>query len=174
MATILDASGFGSLLGVVFTFILVFAATFAVMKKVKFFGKDNSGLDAIMAFVVAFFTIMIPEAQVVISSFLPWIAVFFMVMIAVIMFFMFVGVKDETITENVLHQPFFITIVVAAIVIIFLVSMTKAFGSFLTIGAGFGFWETTKRFLFSRRFLGLIFMLFVAAYTILFLTQKKS
>lgn len=173
MATIFDAGPLGSLLGMVFVFILVFIVSYALLKKIKAFGA-NDGFHAIVAFVLAVFTIMVPESQVIMSNFLPWSFMFFLLIMVIFMFFMFIGVKEDDMVANVAKSTGFISIVIAAIVILLLVAMTKAYGPWLMVDGGTGFWATTKRFIFSRYFLGLIFMLFVGSYAISYLSPKDK
>ncbi len=168
MATLLEAGPLGSLLGIAFVFILVFVTSYALLKKIKIFGS-NDGVHSIVAFIFAAFTVMIPESQIILSNFLPWSLLFFALIMILFMFFMFIGVKEEDMLQNVTKSTGFITIVIATIVILFLVAMTKAYGPWLMVDGGTGFWATTKRFIFSRYFLGLIFMMFVGAYAISYL-----
>jgi hypothetical protein len=172
MATLLDASGMGTLLAPAFVFIFIFIAIFAVLKKIKILG-DNDGINAILAFIVAAFSIMIPETSVLIGYFLPWFFMFSILVVVIFMFFMFLGVKGGTMTD-IAKNSTFITFSVATIVVIFLIAMTQAFGPFLMVGGGTGFWAVTKRLIFSKRILGLLFMLFVAAYAVSFIGAKSE
>lgn len=170
MATILEASGLGSIVSMILVFLLVFVVVFALLKKAKFFGGD--GFDAIIAFVFAAFTIMVPETQVIVGNFLPWFFMFLLLALVILMFFMFMGVKGETIT-GLAKEPFIQVVGIGTIVILFFISMTQAFGPFLmTDPNAIGFWATTKRFLFTREFLGVMVLFFVGAYTITFLSRN--
>jgi hypothetical protein len=173
MATILESGPLGSLLGIVFVFVLVFAVSYALLKKIKLFGP-NDGVHSIVAFIFAAFTVMIPESQIILSNFLPWVLLFFMLIMAIFMFFMFIGVKEDDMVANVAKSTGFITIVIATVIVLFLVAMTKAYGPWLMVNGGTSFWATTKRFIFSRYFLGLIFMLFVGAYAISYLAGSDD
>jgi len=173
MATIFDATGVGPILSMIFVFLFVFAVMFALLKKVKFL-EGNEGFNGIIAFVVAMFTVITPGSLTVIGNFLPWFFLFFVLVLIIFMFFMFIGVKGDTIIENVAKQAPFITTAVSAIVILFFLALTKAYGPFLLVDGGIGFWATTKRFIFSRQFLGIIFLLFVGAYAIGFLGDTKN
>jgi hypothetical protein len=171
MATLLDATEIGTLLAPAFVFILIFIAIFAGLKKVKMAG-DNDGVNAILAFIVAAFAIMIPETSVLIGLFLPWFFMFSVLVVVIFMFFMFLGVKGSAMAD-VAKNSTFITFSISAIIIIFLIAMTQAFGPFLMVGEGTGFWAVTKRLIFSKRVLGLLFMLFVAAYAVSFIGAKE-
>tara|TARA_Y100000310_G_scaffold322163_1_gene380860 strand:+ start:8938 stop:9453 length:516 start_codon:yes stop_codon:yes gene_type:complete len=171
MATIFESGGVGDLISIAFVFLFVFVILFALLKKIKLFG-DNEGFNSIVAFIFASFTVMVPESRVVVGNFLPWFFMFFMLALVMFMFFMFLGVKEETMAE-VAKNSTFITVSIATVIILFLMAMTKAYGPFLMAGEGAGFWPTTKRLIFSRNFLGVIFMLFVSAYAVIFLSKKN-
>ena len=171
MATILEASGLGSMVSMIMVFLFVFVVVFALLKKIKFFGSD--GFDAIIAFVFAVFTLMVPETHVVIGNFLPWFFLFLLLALMIIMFFMFLGVKGETIA-GLTKEPFMQVIGIGGILMLFFICMTQAFGPFLMVDpAAIGFWATTKRLIFSRHFLGMIVLFFIGAYTISFLAESK-
>lgn len=171
MATLLEASGLGSMVGMILVFLFVFVIVFATLKKIKFFGND--GFEAIIAFVVAVFTLMVPETHVVIGNFLPWFFLFLLLALMIVMFFMFLGVKGETIAD-LTKEPFMQIIGIGGILVLFFISMTQAFGPFLLADPNaIGFWATTKRLIFSRHFLGMIILFFVGAYTISFLAESK-
>lgn len=171
MATIFEASGVGGALSLVFVFILVFAVMYALLKKVGFLGKSD-GLNAMVAFIFAMLTAMSPGSEIVIGSFLPWFFMFMFLVLMIFMFFMFIGVNNESM-ENVTKHSAVITIALIAIIAMFLLALTKAYGPFLMVTQGTGFWATTKRLIFSRNVLGLLFMLIIASRTISFLGENK-
>ena len=143
MATPLDVNGLGTLLAPAFVFIFVFAIVYALLKKIKFFG-DAEGINAIVAFIMGVFVIMAPGAQVVLSSFLPSFFLFMVFVFFMIMFFMFLGVKGESIV-SVAKDSVFMTFSIIVISILFLISLSTAYGPFLMVGSSPGFWESTKR-----------------------------
>ncbi len=171
MATIFEASGVGGALSLVFVFILVFAVMYALLKKIGFLGKSD-GLNAIVAFIFAMLTSMSPGSEIVVGSFLPWFFMFMFLVLMIFMFFMFIGVNNSTM-EDVAKNSTVVTISLVAIIVLFLVALTKAYGPFLMVTQGTGFWATTKRLIFSRNVLGLIFMLVVASRAISFLSENK-
>tara|TARA_Y100000310_G_scaffold345473_1_gene465376 strand:+ start:3126 stop:3641 length:516 start_codon:yes stop_codon:yes gene_type:complete len=171
MATIFEAGGLQDILAPAFVFIFVFAIVFALLKKIKIFG-GNDGVNAIVAFIIGAFTIMVPESTVVIGSFLPWFFLLFFLILVIFMFFMFLGVRGEEMAD-VAKSSAFVSFMVIMIIILFLVAMTKAFGPFLMVTGGTGFWAMTKTLIFSKKVLGLIFMLFVAAYAVTFIASKE-
>ena len=153
-------------------FLLVFAVSFALLKKTKIFGESD-GANALISFIVGLLTIMFTESQVLIINFIPWTVLFMVLILFIFMFFMFLGVKEEDMV-NVAKDTSFTTFTVIAIIILFLVAMSKAFGPFLLADGGGGFWAVTKRAIFSTRFLGVIFLLFVAAYAVRFISPAKE
>ncbi len=172
MATILDATELGALIAPAFVFIFAFAVLFASLKKIKIFG-ENDGVNAIIAFIAAMFIIMMPETSVLVTSFVPWFFMLGILVVAIFMFFMFLGVKGDAIVD-VAKNSTFVTFVVIAIIILFLIAMTQAYGPFLMVNGGNSFWDVTKRLLFSKKVLGLLFMLFVAAYAVSFIGTKSE
>ena len=171
MATIFEAGGIEEALSLVFVFILVFAVMYALLKKIGFLGKSD-GLNATVAFIFAMLTAMSPGSEIVIGSFLPWFFMFMFLVLVIFMFFMFIGVNNNSM-ENVAKNSTVITVSIIAIIVLFLVALTNAYGPFLMVTQGTGFWATTKRLIFSRNVLGLIFMLVVASKTISFLSENK-
>lgn len=89
MATFLDAgilSGFPA----VFLFLLVYAIIFGILTYAGIF-KLSKGLSAIIAFVIAFFTLMSPTAVRVIRIVTPWYVVFFLVIFFIVLGAMIFG-----------------------------------------------------------------------------------
>ena len=170
MATPLDVNGLGTLLAPAFVFIFVFAILYALLNKIKFFG-ENEGINAVVAFIVGVFVVMAPGAQVVLASFLPSFFLFMIFVFFMVMFFMFLGVKGESIV-TVAKDSTFMAFSIIVISVLFLISLSVAYGPFFMVGSAPGFWESTKRLIFSRKVLGLLFMLFIAAYAISFIGQK--
>tara|TARA_Y100000310_G_C20571100_1_gene758084 strand:- start:352 stop:912 length:561 start_codon:yes stop_codon:yes gene_type:complete len=79
---------------VVLPFLLVFTIVFGILEKTKIFGTEHDGktpkknLNAMMAFVVAFFVVAAKEVVATIQTSLPFVA---LVLIAIISFLILVG-----------------------------------------------------------------------------------
>ena len=86
---------------------------------------------------------------------------------------MFLGLKEDAVVKVVSTNPVLLTIIFVVLGIIFLVSLTNVFGSFLLPGTTGGFWDVTKRVLYNPRTLGMIFLLVIVSYAIRFLTAEK-
>tara|TARA_Y100000310_G_C20663933_1_gene806393 strand:- start:1474 stop:1992 length:519 start_codon:yes stop_codon:yes gene_type:complete len=172
LATPLEAGGLGSVLIPVLVFLFVFVIVFALLKKTGFFGKSD-GAVSLFAFVVSLMTIMVPESNVIIANFIPWMMLFFVLVLFIFLFFMFLGVKGDSMIHVAKDSTFVVTAIVMTLVI-FLIAMTKAYGPFLMVSGNAGFWESTKRAIFNARFLGIIFMLMVAHFTVKFIADSSK
>ncbi len=170
MAT-LFSEGFVEVLTPIFVFIFLFAALWALLMKTKFFG-DKPAFNIIIAFAASMLVFIVPEAQVVITTFTPWIAILTILIIFIFAFFMFLGVKDKTLTDFASGGGFAFWAVLI-ICIIFLVSLTKAFGPFLMVNQSPGFWNSVKRVLLHPKTLGALFILMVASYTVRYLGSHE-
>ena len=67
----------------------------------------------------------------------------------------------------------FITTCIIIFIVIFLISLTRALGPIFQTNIEPGFWNATKRLIFSPRVLGSLFLLAVAAYTVRYLGSTK-
>ena len=163
MATLFSQE-FIALLTPIFVFLFVFVVLYALLMKAKFFG-DKAGFNLVIAFAVAMLVFLVPEAQIVVTSFTPWMLLLTILIIFIFMFFMFLGVKEKTLVEEVVQGGAFGFWIVLIIIILFLVALTKGFGPFLMANQQPGFWNSVKRVVFHPKTLGVLFVLAIAAYT---------
>ena len=170
MATILD-TGLLGIITPVLVFLFIFAIIYGLLIKIKFFG-DNKNFNAIIAFAVALLTLIIPEARIVVSQFTGWFVLLAILVMFIFIFFMFLGVKHESMID-VAKSGTFITFAVIFIIILLLIALTNAFGPFLTVNNQAGFWNSVKRVLFSARFLGVLLILMIASYAVRFLSSSE-
>lgn len=173
VATLLDP-GIAEFLSPVIIFILIVTIFYAFLMKSKLFG-DNKNFAAIIAFTIAFLFLFTAGTREVVQLFTPWFVLLFVAVLFVIMFFLFLGAKEETIIKEVVTTPTFVTFVVIALLVVILVSIGQVYGPVFAVNQQSGFWNAFKRLVFSPRALGMFFLLVVAAYTIRFLsdTTKK-
>lgn len=171
MATIFEATGLLDILTPIFVFILIFSIIYALLLKSKWFG-DNKSFNAIIAFSVALLTMIVPQARMVISEFTGWFVLLAILVLFIFLFFLFLGVKNETMAD-VAKSGTFVTFAVIFIIVLFLIALTKSFGSFLLVNQEPGFWNAVKRVLFSSRFLGVLLILMIGSYAIRFLSESK-
>ncbi len=171
MATILDV-GFLGTLTPIFVLVFIFTVTYALFHKTKFFG-DNTAFNAVAAIALSLLFIIVPEAQVIITTFTPWITILGILVLFIFMFFLSLGVKGDDMVK-VAKDSTFVTFTVIAIIVIFLIALTKAFGPLLVTNQEPGFWNALKRVLFHPRILGVFLVLAIAMYTVRFVTGESS
>ena len=146
----------------IFVFLLVFAVTYALMAKTKYFG-DKAGFNIVIALCISLLFLIVPEARVVMATFTPWFVILLLLTLFIFLFFMFLGVKEKTLTDMA-EQPGFSFWAVLILIILFLVALTKAFGPFLLVNQQPGFWNSVKRVVLHPKTLGALFILAVASY----------
>jgi len=98
MATFLDVTLLKSFSGI-FTWLLVWVISFGVLEWVHPFGKDKKGLNAIIAFSLAFLVLFTEPARFVIEFAVPWLTVLAIALFFLMFVFMSFGVQMKTITE---------------------------------------------------------------------------
>ena len=173
MATPLDTGiGLISNFSFIFSFLLVYLVVFGVLEKIKFFG-DNKGAHALIALMISLLFLFVPEMRGIVGLFAPWLAILFVLLLAVWVSFMFLGVKAETMTEQVAKNGVFIFVLSATILILFLIAMNQQWPDFLIAGQGTGYWDQVKRVVTSSKFLGAIFLLIIATYAAKYLYEGK-
>ena len=170
MATLFNQE-FVDLLTPIFVFIFVFVALYALLLKTKIFG-DKAGFNLVISFATAMLIFIVPEANVVITLFTPWMALLTLLLIFIFVFFMFLGVKEKTLVD-VASGGTFAFWMVLIVAILFLVALTKAYGPFLMVDQNVGFWGSVKRVIFHPKTLGVLFVLTIAAYTIRYLGSHE-
>lgn len=173
MATLLDP-GIAEFLSPVIMFLLVTTILYAFLIKSKLFG-ENKSFAAIIAFTIAFLFLFTQGVSDVVRLFTPWFVLLLVTVLFVVMFFIFLGAKEESVVKEVIATPTFITFAVIAFLVVFLVAIGKVYGPVFAVNQQPGFWNVFKRLVFSPKALGMFFLLVVAAYTIRFLsdTTKK-
>ncbi len=80
---------------VVLPLILIFALVFGILEKTKIFGDDKSNINAVIAFVIAFFTISSTPVVEAMNDFLPQTAMLLVVALMALMLFAFVGLNPQ-------------------------------------------------------------------------------
>lgn len=86
MASVLDI-GLTNFFMPIFIFLLVFVALYALFSKVKLFGKEAKGINAIIAFVLALIVILSKTVVNYLTFVIPW----FFIVALVLLFFIFIG-----------------------------------------------------------------------------------
>lgn len=173
MATLLDP-GIAEFLNPVIIFVLITTILYAFLMKSKLFG-DNKNFAAVIAFTIAFLFLFTQGVSDVVKIFTPWFVLLLVTVLFVVMFFIFLGAKEETVVKEVITTPTFVTFGVIAFIAILLAAIGQVYGPVFAVSSQPGFWNSFKRLVFSPKALGMFFLLVVAAYTIRFMsdTTKK-
>ncbi len=154
----------------IFVFILIFIGTYALLTKIKLLG-ENKGLLALASFVISMIFVMYPAGQALVMEGTPWLIFFMFLVVGVVAFLLFFGVKPEIIADT-MTGPTMMTISIAVVSIVFLVVMSKVYGPFLLTDNAPTFWGAVKRTIFSSRVLGAIFILTITSYVVKWLPGK--
>ena len=171
MATLLDTD-LVSFITPIIIFLFLFAVFYALMKKFSIFGKNSENLSSIAAFSLSLLIVLSTPARTVVLTMTPMITVFFVLVFLAFLFFLFLGVKDEDMIKVAMHSSFY-TIGIIVFIVIFLIALTQAFGPIFQVSGAPGFWESTKRVVFSPKVLGALFLLAVSAYAVRYLGSTK-
>jgi hypothetical protein len=201
MATFLDV-GLFSHFSVIFVVLIVFLILFGLLEYIKAFGDDKKGLHALIALVVALMFLVSKIASKMVTNMVPWFMVIilfiFFTMILIRMFGPGEGDMKKLIADANVY-PWIIVFVV----LILLISLGNAFGQGLlesgsgttpvatnsTIGgytdltpatpgttstATPSFTTNLLNTLRHPKVLGMIFVLLVGAFSLLFLTKSYT
>ncbi len=151
----------------IFVFLFVFAILYAILEKTKIFGGAK-GVNSLVAFVLALLFI-ISDLVDVIDIATPWFTILFIMIIMMVLVFMFVGVKPETISAT-FEQTWLVWTLVLVMFAIFGYALSQVFGSQIqaiyagdtaTAGKGIGF--DVGRIIFHPKILGVILIIVIAA-----------
>lgn len=99
----LESAGFYDVL---LPFILVFTIIFAVLQKVKIFGRESKNINVVVAILIAFFTIRAQPVIALINQFLPKVSA----MVLILMMFLLILGVFGTSAEGWTGWPFFLAV----------------------------------------------------------------
>ena len=168
----------------VFIFLLVFVIFYAIMQKTKVVG-GNTGVNALISFVVAILFVITSAAADLIRLVTPWFVVLLIVAMAMIMLFMFLGVKAESIAGAVSDSGTVWTILIV-LMVLFGAALTQVIGPSIAAitqgggtavnatatGGGTTFVGGVGKIIFSPKILGVFFLLIVASQAIKTITKS--
>lgn len=172
MVTLLDIGLMEFLLPVI-TFLLIYAIIFGVLQRSKFI-SDSANLNAWIAFAVSVLFAMAPGAMTFVAIIAPWFMVMLMIIFSLLLLFLFMGVKMDTI-ENIARKEAAIrwTIIIIGIIII-VIGLTSVFGPIFgtptTEGGGMG--KEIQRSVFDPQVLTTVFILIVAGQAVRLIASK--
>jgi hypothetical protein len=164
--------------------ILIWAIVYGLLAYVKPFGKNN-GLYAIIGFVVGIIVMLSENALKIINYMIPWFILIFILIVFLVMAYMFLGAREADVLNVLTRDKTIVVWILIIFFIIFIASLGKVFFTKETPIKGEGnisaemsevgergegaFWAT----LFHPKVLGLIFVLLIAVFTLLLLTEES-
>ncbi|RMD57424.1 hypothetical protein D6825_04045 [Candidatus Woesearchaeota archaeon] len=179
MATPLDVTALQGFKGVFpFLFILVF--TYAILISTSWF-KDKQFFAAIIAFALAFMSLLSPVVTKTVALMMPWLVLFFIFIVLLMIVFMATGVKGEYITDFIKEGNYalglwmfviFSLIAVGSLMFV-LNEETGGIESFYNesqIGQAQG-WAVLPT-IFHPKFLGMVLVLLIAVFTVRYMTSE--
>ncbi|MGV8141105.1 MAG: hypothetical protein ACP5NW_01535 [Candidatus Woesearchaeota archaeon] len=192
MATFLDVSIVKSFSSI-FTFILVFVIVYGLLEMFKALGDKKQSLHALIAVILGFMVALSPGVTVVLQTFTPW----FTMLILVIFFILFAvklfGVSNEQITGAFNKKSSILTWILILTAVIILFSLGSGFGqktleegqyNGTTVSVSSGnetaptdtgsFSQNLYNTLYHPKVLGLILVMLIVVFTMLFLTDADK
>jgi CDP-diglyceride synthetase len=192
MATFLDISVVKSFSSI-FTFILVFVIVYGLLEMFKALGDKKQSLHALIAVILGFMVSLSPGVTTVLQTFTPW----FTMLILVIFFILFAvkifGVSNDTITDAFKKRSSILTWILILTAVIVLFSMGAGFGqktleqgqnNGTTISVATGnettptdtgsFSQNLYNTLYHPKILGLILVMLIVVFAMLFLTDADK
>ena len=154
----------------VFSFILVYAVSYAILNKTNILKSDAANNAA--AFAISVLFLFTPQAIKLIQLTTPWFVVFLIFLMIIFMTFMFLGAKESQMND-VLALPTVYWTIIVVLLGIFLFGLTQVFGS--EVQSIFGGGESNgeegvvidiAKIIFHPRVLGAIFILLIASQAI--------
>jgi len=188
MVTLLDLGALQHFSGV-FPFLLVLVLVYAILTKIEFF-KGKEGIAAIIALILAILTATSRIATKTINIMSPWLVLFLIFGIILLIVFMAFGIKEETITKILTGKEWGSTFFLWVLAIILIITIGSLFAvineekSFVSLREGenattiaekgglageTGFWRT----IFHPKILGMVVIMLVAYFTISKLTKES-
>jgi len=125
MASVLDIGILEHFLPV-FTFLFIMVVAYAVLDKFKLLG-DNKGLKLIAAFSISILFLFSTDALEFINFITPWFLVLVVIALFMIALFMFMGVKEDTMTKAVGSGTVVWTVIIVAGILL-IVALVNVFG----------------------------------------------
>jgi len=179
MATFLDIGLLDSF-QIIFTFLFVFVTSYAILNKVNF-PKDAKGLQSLVAFILAAFTAMSGNVAKLIATMAPWFIIMFMLIMFLLIANMMFGMSPDYIKKHVEDESVITTWILVITGIIVLVSFSTVYGdTFLGFTQNSSSSATSDvghnigAAIFSPKMLGLILVMLIGVFTILFLSKSDK
>ena len=166
MATVFD---FGLLEGLtpIFVGIFVFIILYAIFQKFQIFG-EKAPAGALIAAVIALLFMVTGNLRQLVTFFVPWVAVLFVLMIILLIAIMILGFTQKNITDYLTDNPGVTTAVVVVIIILFLIALNQIYPGYLGFpsDSSGGVGNTLRGVVFHPKVLGVVLVLVIIAYTV--------
>ncbi len=175
MATILDI-GLLNYFAPAFAFILVLIIIWAILEKTKLFGA-NKAVHWIISLCMATMVVLVPGLTDVIQIITPWFVVLFIFLTLLILIFLFMGVKGDTIAGVFGKNQFIIWVVVLVSLGIVGYAMVQVYGDAINnltspedednLNAQLG------QILFHPKIMGMVLILGIAGLIVRFVSASR-
>ena len=170
MATLLDAN-IMELIAPIIIFLFILAISFAVLDKFKLMG-GNKAIHGLLAFCIAVLFLFSRTAVGVIVVVTPWFVVMMVLGMFIISLFLFLGMKDETITAALKDAKVYWTLLL--IIIIFLVTViANVYKATNPIDENASPNEGINA-LVNPKVLGALILLIIAAFAVSFISESLT
>lgn len=175
MATILDV-GILEYFMPVFVWLFVWALLYAILDKTNLFG-DNKFLKALVSFSLSMLFLLTQNLMKLVSIITPWFVILIIAVLFIMLFFMFVGAKNEQIAAAFTDKVVIWTVLIV-LGIIFIYGITQVYGTDIhTVYGGGNATETEGlnqaigKILFHPKILGVALIMLIAAQAIRLVAQ---
>ena len=174
MATPLDITALRHFEGV-FPFLFVLVIGYAVLSRLDWF-KDKQGLAAIVALLLSVMTLLSPIAIRTVQLMAPWVVVFIIFIVIIMLTYMAIGLKSDEIAKFISDDKFGTSLWITTILLIIAggslyAVWTEETGGFDELRADSGDKENLFNTLFHPNMLGLVLVLLISMMTIRYMTE---
>ncbi|NIA04006.1 MAG: hypothetical protein GWP09_01510 [Nitrospiraceae bacterium] len=198
MANVLDLSVV-NYFNPLFVFLFVFVITYALLEKTQVFGKGKSSLNALLAFTVAIVFIFSEQASQIVVGIIPGIVLITVVFFFIILLIAFLGIDNKSLITVMGGKYASWWIIIAVLAIVGIVASTIYGPQLVSVGTGSSpvntnstmgstnytnvtstttgdnsFYDNLKNTLFNSKFVAMIVLLVLAAFTIKLLASPPG
>ncbi len=190
MAALIDAVQVLSKLGfyqTIFPWLLVTALMYGMFTRFKPFGDKSGTVNIIISSVIGLIFISFVKASLFLQNVLPFITAFIIMLLFLVMIFLFVGVKEETIGEAFqqpsLYYPLIIIFLVFTFIVIPQIFPELAIGANPELASQLNYTANQKPedvifqqslgIIFSPKVVGLSIMMLIFVFATYFITREQ-
>ncbi len=183
MATLLDATLLGKFTNIMM-FLLVFVITYAIFQLTNILKSKN--LNAFVAFLLAFFTILNPNVTKLVSILIPWLFIMLLILVFILVGMVTLGVRTSDIEKAMGHWgPFHVTFL-GFLGFIVLIAFSQVYGAYflnVTSGtnpssgsavnattSGSDLTENVMKIFVTPQVLSIVLIFLIAAFAVMWLT----